>query len=101
MRACSPPDFPPTTGRKGSPRSSKSGRRTSPASDPRVSRLTYNDRGDEKMVFDLTEEQRMIQDTAREFARKEVLPKAAELDGNSRVPGELVRQMAELGFMGI
>jgi len=53
------------------------------------------------MVFDLTEEQRMIQDTAREFARKEVLPKAAELDENSRFPEELIRQMAELGFMGI
>ena len=53
------------------------------------------------MVFDLTEEQRMIQDTAREFARKEVLPKAAELDKNSRFPEELIRQMAELGFMGI
>ena len=53
------------------------------------------------MVFDLTEEQRMIQDTAREFARKEVLPKAAELDENSRFPEELIRQLAELGFMGI
>jgi len=53
------------------------------------------------MVFDLTEEQRMIQDTAREFARKEVLPKAAELDENSRFPEELIREMAGLGFMGI
>ncbi len=53
------------------------------------------------MVFDLTEEQRMIQETARDFARKEVLPKAAELDENSRFPEELIRQMAELGFMGI
>lgn len=53
------------------------------------------------MVFDLTDEQRMIQETAREFARKEVLPKAAELDENSRFPEELIRQMAELGFMGI
>jgi butyryl-CoA dehydrogenase len=53
------------------------------------------------MVFDLTEEQRMIQETARNFAQKEVLPKAAELDENSRFPAELIRQMAELGFMGI
>jgi butyryl-CoA dehydrogenase len=53
------------------------------------------------MVFDLTEEQRMIQETAREFARKEVLPKAAELDENSRFPEELIREMAGLGFMGI
>jgi len=53
------------------------------------------------MTFDLTEEQRMIQDTAREFARKEVLPKAAELDETGRFPEELVAKMGELGFMGI
>jgi len=53
------------------------------------------------MVFDLTEEQQMIQDMARNFAQKEVLPKAAELDETGRFPEELVRQMAELGLMGI
>ena len=53
------------------------------------------------MVFDLTEEQQMIQDMARNFAQKEVLPKAAELDETGRYPEELVRQMAELGLMGI
>ena len=54
-----------------------------------------------KMVFDLTEEQRMIQEMARSFAQKEVLPKAAELDETSRFPEELVRQMAGLGLMGV
>jgi butyryl-CoA dehydrogenase len=53
------------------------------------------------MVFDLTEEQRMIQEMARSFAQKEVLPKAAELDETGRYPGELVRKMAELGLMGV
>jgi len=53
------------------------------------------------MVFDLTEEQRMIQDMARSFAQKEVLPKAAEMDETGRFPEELVRKMAELGLMGI
>ncbi|HBO69291.1 MAG TPA: acyl-CoA dehydrogenase, partial [Deltaproteobacteria bacterium] len=53
------------------------------------------------MVFDLTEEQQMIQDMARTFAQKEVLPKAAELDETGRYPEELVRQMAELGLMGV
>ncbi|HEY7586435.1 MAG TPA: acyl-CoA dehydrogenase [Candidatus Deferrimicrobiaceae bacterium] len=53
------------------------------------------------MVFDLTEEQRMIQDMARSFAQKEVLPKAAELDETGRYPAELVRKMAELGLMGV
>ncbi len=53
------------------------------------------------MVFDFTEEQRMIQEMARSFAQKEVLPKAAELDETGRFPGELVRKMAELGLMGV
>ncbi|MGE5699118.1 MAG: acyl-CoA dehydrogenase [Deltaproteobacteria bacterium] len=53
------------------------------------------------MVFDLTEEQRMIQEMARSFAQKEVLPKAAELDETGRYPAELVRKMAELGLMGV
>jgi len=53
------------------------------------------------MNFDLTEEQRMIQEMAQSFAQKEVLPKAAELDETGRFPEELVRQMAGLGLMGI
>ena len=53
------------------------------------------------MDFKLTEEQRMIQDMARNFAQKEVLPKAAELDETGRFPKELVQQMAELGLMGV
>lgn len=53
------------------------------------------------MTFDLTDEQRMIQETARAFARKEILPVAAELDESGRYPEELVRRMAELGLMGI
>ncbi|NNG46362.1 MAG: acyl-CoA dehydrogenase family protein, partial [Deltaproteobacteria bacterium] len=52
------------------------------------------------MVFDLTDEQGMIQDMARSFAQKEVLPKAAEMDETGRFPEELVRKMAELGLMG-
>ena len=53
------------------------------------------------MNFELTEEQVLIKQTAREFARREVAPKAAEIDEQHRYPEELVRQMAELGFMGV
>ena len=49
----------------------------------------------------LTEEQELVQRTAREFARDRVLPIAAEIDEKSEVPRELVREMAELGFLGI
>jgi butyryl-CoA dehydrogenase len=53
------------------------------------------------MDFDLTEEQRMIRDTARDFAAREVAPKAAEIDKSGRWPGEVVKRMAELGFLGM
>jgi len=53
------------------------------------------------MEFELTEEQRMIRDTAREFAAREIAPKAAELDKSGRWPTEILSQMAELGLMGV
>jgi butyryl-CoA dehydrogenase len=53
------------------------------------------------MEFELTEEQRMIRDTAREFAAREIAPKAAELDKSSRWPSEILAKMAELGLMGV
>ena len=53
------------------------------------------------MEFVLTEEQRMIQTTARDFAAREVAPKAAELDKSSRWPAEIVAKMAELGLLGV
>jgi butyryl-CoA dehydrogenase len=53
------------------------------------------------MDFDLTEEQRLIRDTARDFAAREIAPKAAELDKTSRWPSEILKKMAELGFLGM
>ena len=53
------------------------------------------------MNFTPTEEQLAVQKTAREFAHNEVLPKAAEIDREHRHPVELVKRMAELGFLGI
>ena len=53
------------------------------------------------MNFTLTEDQLAVQTTAREFATSEVLPKAAEIDREHRHPAELVKRMAELGFLGI
>lgn len=52
------------------------------------------------MDFDLTEEQRIIQETARAFAQKEVKPVAAKLDREGVFPVELVRRLGQLGFMG-
>jgi butyryl-CoA dehydrogenase len=53
------------------------------------------------MDLQLTDEQQMAQKVAAEFAKNEVLPRAAEIDREHRHPRELVARMAELGFMGI
>jgi butyryl-CoA dehydrogenase len=53
------------------------------------------------MDFDLSEEQRLVRDTAREFALREIAPKAAEIDKSGRWPAEIVAKMGELGFMGV
>ena len=53
------------------------------------------------MELELTEEQRLVQKTAADFAKNEVLPKAAEIDRNHRHPKELVARMAELGLLGV
>ena len=53
--------------------------------------------------FDLTlsEEQELVQRTARDFAREKVLPRAREIDEQGKVPNELLAEMASLGFLGI
>src|SRR2546421_8421671 len=53
------------------------------------------------MVFDLTDEQRQIQQLARDFANREVKPVAEDLDREHRFPYEIVKQLGELGLMGI
>jgi butyryl-CoA dehydrogenase len=53
------------------------------------------------MDLGLSEEQKMVRDLAREFAMKVVLPQAADNDRAHRFPAELVKRMAELGFLGI
>jgi alkylation response protein AidB-like acyl-CoA dehydrogenase len=53
------------------------------------------------MNFNLTEEQMMIQQTAREFAEQEIAPTAIERDKNGIFPAEIIKKMGELGFMGM
>ena len=53
------------------------------------------------MKFKLTEEHKMIRDTAREFARTELLPGVIGRDERQEFPAEQVRKMGELGFMGM
>lgn len=53
------------------------------------------------MNFDFTEEQLMIQQTAREFAESEIAPSAIERDKSAEFPHEIVKKLGELGFMGM
>ena len=52
-------------------------------------------------MFELSEEHAQIRDMARDFARGEVMPGAAERDKTHQFPAELVAQLGELGFMGM
>ena len=49
----------------------------------------------------LTEEQSLIRDTARSFAREQLAPHAADWDREARFPKEAIAAMGELGFMGM
>jgi alkylation response protein AidB-like acyl-CoA dehydrogenase len=51
--------------------------------------------------YELTEEQELLRETVRGFAKSRVAPVAEELDREARFPYELVAEMAELGLMGI
>src|SRR3954454_9798770 len=54
-----------------------------------------------EMDFELKDEQRLLRDTVRDFARQEVAPVAEELDRTKAFPYEIVRKMGGLGLMGI
>ena len=49
----------------------------------------------------LSEEQEMIRDAARDFAREQLAPNAESWAKQGSVPGDVLRSMGELGFMGM
>jgi butyryl-CoA dehydrogenase len=53
------------------------------------------------MSYQLTEEQQMIQAMVRDFARSIILPTAAERDKSKEFPRDIIRQLGELGIMGM
>jgi short/branched chain acyl-CoA dehydrogenase len=53
------------------------------------------------MNFDLTDEQTMIRDMARDFAREVIRPRAEEMDETGAYPYDILQKMAGLGMMGI
>ncbi len=58
-------------------------------------------KGVEQMDFALTEEQRMIKQTAREFADEQLAPLAAEYDRTEQFTWPQVRMLAQMGFLGM
>jgi alkylation response protein AidB-like acyl-CoA dehydrogenase len=53
------------------------------------------------MDFALTTEQQLIRDAVRDFAQREIAPKARHVDETGEFPAETFRKMGELGLMGI
>jgi alkylation response protein AidB-like acyl-CoA dehydrogenase len=53
------------------------------------------------MKFDLTQEQRLFQEMVREFAAKEVAPRAKDVDEQGVFPQETIKKLGELGLMGV
>src|SRR5690606_2667963 len=53
------------------------------------------------MNFEFTEEQLMIQQTAREFAQNEIAASAVERGKTAEFPTEIVKKLGELGFLGM
>jgi alkylation response protein AidB-like acyl-CoA dehydrogenase len=53
------------------------------------------------MQFELTEEERMIRNTARDFARREVAPVAKEHNERGTFPADILAKCGELGFLGM
>ena len=52
------------------------------------------------MDFDLSDEQRLIRDTAREFTDAEIVPRARDNDRNHHFDLELVAKIAAQGYLG-
>lgn len=53
------------------------------------------------MKFELSEEQEMIRKTAEDFAKNEIEPLAKKIDKEDYFPIEIVKKLAELGFLGM
>ncbi|MEX1158792.1 MAG: acyl-CoA dehydrogenase family protein, partial [Thermomicrobiales bacterium] len=53
------------------------------------------------MQFELSEEQRLIQETARRIAKERVAPRAAELDETGEYPHDLFEAFRDVGLLGL
>src|SRR5512136_1964145 len=53
------------------------------------------------MDFQMTEEHKMLRKMVRDFAEKEIAPRAEEIDASDEFPHDIFKRMGELGILGI
>ncbi len=53
------------------------------------------------MNFELTDEQKMVRETIRDFAEAEIKPGVKERDEKAEFPGEVIKKLGDLGFLGM
>ncbi|MBI5511403.1 MAG: acyl-CoA dehydrogenase family protein [Deltaproteobacteria bacterium] len=53
------------------------------------------------MDFDLSDTQSMVRDTARAFAARSLAPRARAIEDGGTIPPEIIKEMAELGLLGV
>jgi alkylation response protein AidB-like acyl-CoA dehydrogenase len=56
---------------------------------------------DRELSFELTEDQKMIRDSVKEFVERTVAPSVMERDNSKEFPHHIVKQLGELGMLGI
>ena len=71
------------------------------ASEITITKSNYSLKKGIIMNFDFTEEQLMIQESARDFAQAEIAPTSVERDIKAEFPAEIVKKLGELGFLGM
>ncbi|MFH1227216.1 MAG: acyl-CoA dehydrogenase family protein [Planctomycetota bacterium] len=52
-------------------------------------------------MFSLTEEQRLVRDTSRDFARNELAKAAKGIDRDEKIPEEIIKKLGEIGLWGV
>ncbi|MDQ0287717.1 alkylation response protein AidB-like acyl-CoA dehydrogenase [Desulfofundulus luciae] len=53
------------------------------------------------MDFDLTRDQQLIREVVRDFAQKEILPRAKEIDRSGQFPLDIIKKLAQMDLMGL
>ena len=61
----------------------------------------FDSKGSKRMDFEFTEQQLMIRDMVRDFAKEHIKPNAEEWDEEEKFPRELFSQLGDLGIMGM